>query len=91
MTTKNGTAYCGVDCSVCPDFINKTCPSCRLTEWKEDDICMPVKCCREKDIDFCAFCAGFPCADMSEFYNESDGHRRAYELMRIMRDNKNET
>ena len=78
-------AYCGVDCSVCPDYLNGTCVSCRQTVWKEDDICMPVRCCREKGIEFCAFCSDFPCGDMAEFYEESDGHREAYRRMRAMR------
>ena len=82
---KNGIAYCGVDCASCPDFIGRKCPSCRLTEWKEDDVCMPVKCCREKKIDCCGFCGGFPCADMREFYAESDGHRKAYRSMLALR------
>ena len=78
-------AYCGVDCSVCADYLNKTCPSCRLTEWKGDDICIPVKCCREKGIELCAFCSDFPCADMAEFYDESDSHREAFRRMQELR------
>ena len=34
-------AYCGVDCSACTDLLSGKCPSCRLSEWKDDDICMP--------------------------------------------------
>ena len=71
-------APCGVDCSVCADNITNKCPSCRLTEWTDDDICPPVKCCAEKDIDFCGFCDTFPCGIMAEFYEESDSHKEAY-------------
>ena len=81
----NSIAYCGVDCAACPDYSKGICPSCRQTEWKEDDLCMPVKCCREKSIDVCAFCDGFPCESMAEFYEESDGHRDAYRRMCAMR------
>ena len=77
-------AYCGVDCSVCPDYLNKSCPSCRLTEWTEEDICMPVRCCREKGIEFCGACDSFPCKDMAEFYEESDSHREAFARMKSM-------
>ena len=85
---KEWIAYCGVDCSACPDFQSKACPSCRRTEWKEDDICMPVKCCRAKEIDCCAFCGGFPCGDMAEFYEESDSHREAGQRMRMLREHE---
>ena len=74
-------AYCGVDCGACPDYKDGKCPSCRLSEWKEDDICMPVKCCRDRGIECCAYCVSFPCEDMSAFYGESPSHRAAYERM----------
>ena len=61
-------AYCGVNCFACSDYINKICPSCKHTQWTEEDICMPVKCCKEKGIDFCAFCNNFPCDDMADFF-----------------------
>ena len=77
-------AYCGVDCSACPDYLNKSCPSCRLTEWTEEDICMPVRCCREKGIEFCGACDSFPCKEMAEFYEESDSHRKALERMKAI-------
>lgn len=78
-------AFCGVDCSTCSDFLDERCPSCRKTDWSEDDICMPVRCCREREIECCAFCSGFPCGDMAEYYEESDGHREAYRRMLAMR------
>ena len=78
---KNRIAYCGADCMKCADFVHQRCPSCRLTEWKDDDMCMPVKYCREKGIDFCAFCDVFPCKEMAEFYRESASHREAFVRM----------
>ncbi|MCR4722264.1 MAG: DUF3795 domain-containing protein [Eubacteriales bacterium] len=81
MKTESLIAYCGVDCSECVDFKVNKCPSCRLTAWKEDDICMPVKCCREKGIEFCSECHKFPCEIMKEFYEESDSHREALSRM----------
>ena len=80
-------AYCGVDCSACGDYKTGVCPSCKLTPWTENDICMPVKCCREKGIAFCGQCGGFPCADMAEFYEESEGHAAAYERMLLIKNN----
>lgn len=79
-------AYCGVDCFACADYKTGVCPSCRLTEWDEDDLCMPVRCCREKGIEACAFCGGFPCADMRAFFEESDSHKAAYRRLLRMRD-----
>lgn len=77
------TAYCGVDCSACPDYASGTCPGCRQTEWG-DDPCAPVACCREKGIPFCGKCGEFPCRMMAEFYEESDSHRQAYDRMRAL-------
>ena len=74
-------AYCGVNCFACSDYTNKICPSCKHTQWTEEDICMPVKCCKEKGIDFCAFCNNFPCDDMADFYEESKSHKEAYHRM----------
>ena len=84
-------AYCGVDCSVCPDYTSGICPSCKETKWVEDDICMPVKCCREKGVAFCALCGGFPCESMVEFYEESDSHREAYRRMCALKDEQPRT
>ena len=79
-------AYCGEDCAACPDLRDNKCPGCRGTEWSGADICMPVRCCREKSIPFCGKCADFPCAEMRKFYGESEGHKRACELMLALRD-----
>lgn len=74
-------AYCGVDCSVCKDYQNKICPGCRATIWTDDTICNAVKCCREKKIESCGQCMGFPCEMMKEFYEESESHKAAYQRM----------
>ena len=80
-----GIAYCGVNCEVCPDYREHRCPSCRKTEWKPDDACLPVRCCQERGIPACAFCKSFPCADMEAFYKESDSHREALDRMICLR------
>ncbi len=76
--------YCGVDCSLCPDYLRGVCPDCRRTPWPEDDPCLPVGCCRKRGIQVCGLCPGFPCPDMAEFYAESEGHRQAYARMRAL-------
>ena len=73
-------AFCGVDCSVCPDYTKDLCPSCRKTKW-DDEPCMPVACCKKKGITVCGECKNFPCGDMKEFYEVSENHEKAYELM----------
>ena len=78
---KNDIAYCGVDCSACADYLNGFCPSCRKSRWEGNDICMPVKCCLEKKIQFCAFCNQFPCDNMKQFYEETENHKKAYQRM----------
>ena len=45
-------AYCGVACAACADYLSGVCPSCRLTDWK-DDPCMPVWWWRVLGIDGC--------------------------------------
>lgn len=74
--------YCGVDCAVCPDYTGGKCPSCRETDWTDDDICIPVKCCRERNISVCGQCGEFPCEMMAAFYEESESHRQAGERMK---------
>ncbi|MBR5428244.1 MAG: DUF3795 domain-containing protein [Clostridia bacterium] len=75
-------AFCGVDCAACGDFAENKCPGCRRTDWKEDDICLPVECCRKKEISVCGECPTFPCDDMKAFYEESESHKKAYEAMK---------
>ena len=72
-----GTAFCGVDCAACPDRVQGGCPGCRQTVWEEGGACLPVACCRERGIDFCGECPDFPCAEMRDFYRESESHARA--------------
>lgn len=92
MTEKHGLrnlGYCGVDCSVCADYLRGRCPSCRGTHWTEDDICHPVKCCLERKLEVCGQCGEFPCGLMRDFYEESDSHREAGERMRRVRTDQN--
>ncbi len=77
----NQLGFCGVDCSVCRDYLDGKCPSCRATEWTNSDICHPVKCCQDKGISVCGHCNEFPCQMMSDFYQESDSHRQAGKRM----------
>lgn len=80
-------AYCGVDCSVCTDYTGHICHGCRQTEWKSEEICLPVACCRKKGISFCGKCDKFPCDEMQGFYEESEVHRKAFDRMCLSRDN----
>lgn len=78
-------AFCGVDCSACPDFTGGKCPGCRKSIGPEGDRCMPVECCMKKGIEHCGACPGFPCRDMAEFFCESEGHRLAFRRLISLR------
>ena len=84
---ENLIAYCGVDCAACADYSGGKCPGCRQTDWPEGDACLPVGCCRRKNIDSCGECSSFPCEDMKAFYRESESHEQAYQLMKSRREN----
>ena len=81
--------FCGVDCSACPDLRDQKCPGCRQTVWPDDDPCPPVACCAEKSISCCGLCPEFPCQMMQEFYEESEGHKKARRLMCELREKAN--
>ena len=81
MLDTNELGYCGVICSTCSDFISSACPGCRASVWPEGDACPPVACCWERGITVCGLCDDFPCSMMVDFYDESESHRRAGELM----------
>ena len=87
-TENDMIAFCGVDCTACPDYMSRECSGCRQIEWKEGDECLPVGCCREKGISSCGECPVFPCEDMKEFYKESESHEKAYSLMLSCRNGK---
>ena len=86
--TEENIAYCGVDCSACPDKISDKCPGCRRAKRTSDDVCLPARCCRKKGID----CRGerllFPCRDIRGFYEESEGHKAAYLKMLLSREER---
>ena len=85
MENLESIGYCGVDCAACPDFTGGVCPGCRKSTWPDGDACPPVACCQGKGIDVCGRCPDFPCKMMAEFYEESEGHRKALERMRRLR------
>ena len=78
----NKLGFCGVDCSVCPDYLEGKCPDCRHTQRLENDTCGPVECCTKKNIAICGQCGSFPCKEMEAFYEESESHRTAFARMR---------
>lgn len=76
--------YCGVDCSACDDFLQHNCLGCRRTDWAEGDLCAPIACCTSQGIRCCGECADFPCGMMDGFYQESESHRMAFQLMQVI-------
>lgn len=84
-------APCGVFCSACPSF-GRTCNGCpsedknqkRISKWS----CKIRICCYEaKNLDYCIYCAEFPCKNIKEKLLEShvEDPRFAYrhEITRI--------
>lgn len=88
MTDPALIAFCGVDCAACTDYAENKCPSCRKTVWKDGDECMPVACCKKRGVSYCGECPVFPCPDMKDFYEESDGHREAFVRMKSLCENR---
>ena len=41
----NHIAFCGADCSVCPDFLSGKCAKCRKSFRPGGDACPPAACC----------------------------------------------
>lgn len=81
MKIPSHIGYCGVDCAVCPDYLQGKCPDCRRSHWPDGDLCPPIACCTEQSIGCCGECTAFPCETMSDFYAESDSHQAAYARM----------
>ena len=54
-----GIAYCGLACVVCCE--NATCAGCRNSGCTNKDWCKNFNCCKEKGINGCWECSGFPC------------------------------
>ncbi|MBR6472310.1 MAG: DUF1653 domain-containing protein [Firmicutes bacterium] len=78
--------FCGVDCSACPDFLNSKCPGCRQSIGLNDEECMAAQCCMDRGILICGQCKDYPCEDMKDFFEESDGHREARKRIDVIMD-----
>ena len=78
--------FCGVDCSSCPDYVNYKCPGCRASVGLSDEECMAAQCCMDKNILICGQCKDYPCDDMKEFFEETDGHREAKKRIGVLMD-----
>ncbi len=86
MTSLELIGYCGVDCSVCSDYINKICPGCRASVGQTEEDCPAALCCMDRDILFCGQCDDFPCKDMQEFFKESESHQQAEIRMKALKE-----
>ncbi len=53
---------CGFYCGSCPDYIQGTCPGCRLTHKRGD--CYTFDCVDNRGLDFCDTCGEFPCKEI---------------------------
>lgn len=60
-------SLCGLNCGLCPMFLNKNCPGCGGGEGNQS--CKIAKCSMEHDnVQYCFQCSEYPC----EKYNHID-------------------
>ena len=79
--------FCGVDCSVCSDYVSGICTGCRESAHTTTEDCPTVTCCEGKNIEFCNGCEQFPCEGMQAFFTESESHKEAYARLKKLREN----
>lgn len=57
------------------------CKGSRDTHWSSD--CFILNCCVDrKGLEDCSCCEDFPCADYVSWSRQSEGHARAFELLK---------
>lgn len=70
-------SLCGLNCGLCPMFLNKNCPGCGGGEGNQS--CKIAKCSLEHDgVEYCFQCKKYPC-DKYEHIDDYDSfitHRR---------------
>ena len=60
-------SLCGLNCGLCPMFLNKNCPGCGGGEGNQ--ACKIARCSMEHGgVEYCFQCSGYPC----EKYNHID-------------------
>lgn len=59
MERRKGIACCGLACCLCSE--NGICAGCRNDGCSGKDWCKSLRCCREKGLNGCWECGGFPC------------------------------
>ena len=77
MTSLEMIGFCGVDCSVCSDYISEICPGCRKSAGTSSEECPLVTCCLENNSLVCGQCRKFPCDNICGFFEESESHMEA--------------
>lgn len=71
--------YCGMPCALCTRYRTEgksRCPGCSCDGYYTD-VCKVHHCCREKGLNHCGQCPGFPCVrlnKMSDFRDLNTGH-----------------
>ena len=63
---------CGLYCGACGATDCDGCLSDNVDDWVKQ--CLFRRCTREKNLDSCCFCDGFPCHELDEFMNDKWPH-----------------
>ena len=70
-------SLCGLNCGLCPMFLNKSCPGCGGGEGNQS--CKIAKCSMEHGgVEYCFQCSGYPCEkyDYIDDFDSFITHRR---------------
>lgn len=83
--------YCGMPCALCSRYRTEgtsRCPGCSLDGYYTD-VCKVHHCAREKGLDHCGLCEGYPCprlGKMGDFSDLNTNHVKERSCRAVKRD-----
>lgn len=72
--TQYAYGYCGMPCALCTRYRTdgkSRCPGCSHDGYYTEP-CKVYRCCREKNLNHCGACEGFPCVKLGKMGDFSD-------------------
>ena len=58
-------SLCGLNCGLCPMFLNQYCPGCGGGEGNQS--CKIAACSMERGVEYCFLCSEYPCPKYERF------------------------